>query len=114
MCKAADVAKHQDRTWEGNQKTATVDSTEKTKLRESSSSSKCTRCNLMHATRSCPAFGKVFLRCGKRNHFAVRCPLKPASQNQRNCCIHQRQERSEDHDTDWTRQGRKQLGTVEP
>ncbi|CAN7976622.1 unnamed protein product, partial [Ixodes persulcatus] len=124
---AAEVAQHQNRTWEGNQKSANVDAMEKTKLRESKSSSKCTRCNLKHATRgdrwpsglahtssehhatrSCPAYGKVCLRCGRKNHFAVRCPLKATSQDQRNCCVHQQQERSKEQDTNSTHQGRKQ------
>ncbi|EEC09872.1 hypothetical protein IscW_ISCW007124, partial [Ixodes scapularis] len=105
---AAEVAQHQNRTWERNQKSATVEAMEKTKLRESTSSSKCTRCNLKHATRSCPAYGKVCLRCGRKNHFAVRCPLKATSQDQRNCCVHQQQERSKEQDTNSTHQGRKQ------
>ncbi|CAN7976345.1 unnamed protein product, partial [Ixodes persulcatus] len=113
---AAEVAQHQNRTWEGNQKSANVDAMEKTKLRESTLSSKCTRCNLKHATRSCPAYGKVCLRCGRKNHFAVRCPLKATSQGQRNgplgeyvhCCVHQQQERSKEQDTNSTHQGRKQ------
>lgn len=108
ICKAAEVAQHQNRTWEGNQKSATVDAMEKTKLRESTSSSKCARCNLKHATRSCPAYGKVCLRCGRKNHFAVRCPLKATSQDQRNWCVHQQQERSKEQDTNSTHQGRKQ------
>ncbi|CAN8031023.1 unnamed protein product, partial [Ixodes persulcatus] len=80
----------------------------KTKLRESTSSSKCTRCNMKHATRSCPAYGKICLRCGRKNYFAVRCPLKVTSQDQRNCCVHQQQERSKEQDTNSTHQGRKQ------
>lgn len=36
----------------------------------------CNRCGTTHPIRQCPAFGKICKKCGKRNHFAVRCNSK--------------------------------------
>lgn len=37
---------------------------------------KCTRCQLTHGARECPAFGKKCKKCGILNHFAVSCRVK--------------------------------------
>jgi len=33
----------------------------------------CTFCGKHHAYGRCPAYGKICLKCGKKNHFAVQC-----------------------------------------
>ena len=53
----------------------------------------CIRCNLRHAYRNCPAFGKKCTYCDKMNHFEVVCQSKKADEGikddskpfQRNC-----------------------------
>lgn len=37
---------------------------------------KCNRCNFVHASKMCPAFGKICHKCNGKNHFARNCLSK--------------------------------------
>ncbi|CAN7994963.1 unnamed protein product [Ixodes pacificus] len=72
LCKAAEIAVKQRKTWDSPGQTVEVVS----KQRQSRQAGKCGRCNTKHDPKKCPAYGKECYKCKGRNHFATRCKTK--------------------------------------
>ncbi|KAK9685557.1 hypothetical protein QE152_g37946 [Popillia japonica] len=81
MCKAAELMKTQTRDLQEGRSVDIVKKKNKTnsvknegdKVKQSDSEYLCKRCNKKHKPKSCPAYGKICINCGKYNHFAISC-----------------------------------------
>lgn len=82
MCKAAELVKTQARDLQEGRSVDIVKKREKTNTIKSENVKAkqttdgeflCKRCNRKHKSKSCPAYGKICINCGKYNHFAVSC-----------------------------------------
>ncbi|XP_049273470.1 uncharacterized protein LOC125759154 [Rhipicephalus sanguineus] len=73
-CKAEELAESQNKAWAEENKIEPVSRTPLKKVRK-----KCRYCNLSHAPRKCPAYGKICNNCMKPNHFAACCTSNRAA-----------------------------------
>ncbi|XP_049274113.1 uncharacterized protein LOC119403059 [Rhipicephalus sanguineus] len=73
-CKAEELAESQNKAWAEENKIEPVSRTPLKKGRK-----KCRYCNLSHAPRKCPAYGKICNNCMKPNHFAACCTSNRAA-----------------------------------
>uniref|UniRef100_A0A224Z9B6 Tick transposon n=1 Tax=Rhipicephalus zambeziensis TaxID=60191 RepID=A0A224Z9B6_9ACAR len=70
-CKAEELAESQNKAWANENKIELVSRAPVKKGRK-----KCRYCNLSHAPRTCPAYGKICNNCMKPNHFTACCTDK--------------------------------------
>lgn len=78
VCRATELSRESSRTLAGGQTVEEVHMIKRTARQDRDNTVSCKFCGNTHERdkNKCPAFGKRCKKCGKENHFAVRCKTK--------------------------------------